>query len=147
MAICATQQGLFSFDGSPRLRERPLRALIAALSQQGVDISSVQPPLSIKTSGLCGGQIFISGEESSQFLSALLIAAPLMKQSVNIQTRGLISRPYVQMTTRMQQQFGVKVRQEANGWYVEAGQSYQACDYKIEPDLSGASYFFAWVEH
>lgn len=145
MAICATQQGRFSFDGSPRLRERPLRPLIDNLTQQGCKVSSVDCPVSIEASGLLGGKIFIPGEVSSQFLSALLIAAPLMKQSVNIQTRGLISRPYVQMTTRMQQQFGVRVEQEAHGWSVEIGQSYQACDYMIEPDLSSASYFFAWA--
>lgn len=145
LAVCAAQQGQFSFDGSARLCARPLRALVEVLHQQGVNTSSAQLPLCIQTSGLEGGQIFIPGEESSQFLSALLIAAPLMKRAVTLQTGKLVSQPYVAMTTRMQQQFGVSVAQREDVWHIETGQSYQACDYTIESDLSSASYFFAWA--
>lgn len=146
LAACANQEnGEYCFDGTDRLRERPLGDLIAVLEQQGANFSSSSMPLSVSGKKLVGKHIFVPGDVSSQFLSALLIIAPYMQNSVLIETENLISQPYINLTCKIMKSFGVNVQVDNKNtqWKVISEQKYLGADYVIEPDLSGASYFFA----
>lgn len=148
VAACANSPGKFSFDGSPRLRARPLSALLEVLAAQGASYSNnscLHMPFTLQgTHGIKGGKIFIPGHQSSQFLSALLMIAPYAKKEVWLQTHDLVSRPYINLTCRMMREFGVTVEQKGvSDFYIPTSQCYQAQNYQIEPDLSTASYFFA----
>jgi 3-phosphoshikimate 1-carboxyvinyltransferase len=86
--------------------------------------------------------VTVSGSVSSQFLSGLLLAAPLVETGLEIEVEGsLVSRPYVDMTIEAMRRFGAKVSEDHNKFAV-AGTGYQGCDLDIEPDASSASYFF-----
>jgi 3-phosphoshikimate 1-carboxyvinyltransferase len=129
------------------MRERPMGDLLAALRQLGVRVSSEQgneyPPIIVQANGLQGGQVQISGEVSSQFLSGLLMVAPLAAKDIRIHVKGvLVSKLYVDMTMAMMHEFGVEVEQEGRTrFFVPGNQLYESRRYKIEPDASAASYF------
>ncbi len=144
LTACANQCGEFKFDGSTRLRERPLRELIEVLRAQGVLISAESFPLIINNKKpLRGGNIFVACDISSQFLSGLLMIAPYCETDVILTTENLVSEPYVNMTCRMMYDFGIEVYQHEKSWKINVNQHYQARTYKIESDFSSASYFFA----
>ncbi len=149
-AIAALGRGEFTIDGTARLRERPMSPLIAALGQLGASIDSIgtRPaalPLKMTANGLAGGSAAMPGTESSQFISALLIAAPYMHDGLRLGIDGdLVSRPYVDMTVEVMKAFGVNVERDGYRRFVVApGQKYTASAYAVEPDASAASYFFA----
>lgn len=148
-AFVSLGKGDYRIDGIQRMRERPIQDLIDSLHQLGVHISSELgtgcPPVLVKADGLPGGYARIPGNKSSQYLSALLLTAPYARQEVRIEIEGeLLSAPYVDMTIRMMNQFGVEVeRIAANLFRIPAGQAYRAQTYRIEPDASSASYFLA----
>lgn len=147
-AMLAATHGTFRLDGVPRMRERPIQDLLDALQQLGVDAVSDQdsgcPPVTIRAKGLAGGPVAIRGDVSSQFLSGLLMAAPYARQAVEIEVVGqLVSQPYVAMTLRVMQSFGVQVSHLPDRIVVPAQRIYRATDYAIEPDASAASYFWA----
>lgn len=147
-ALVSLGQGRFRLDGVARMRERPIADLLSALQQLGVKAYSEQgngyPPVIVEAAGLEGGRVRIKGDVSSQFLSGLLMAAPLSREGVTIEVQGpLVSWPYVEMTVTMMRQFGVEVRTSLPPWYhVPGNQWYQARTYQIESDASAASYFF-----
>ncbi len=142
-------QGHYRLDGSPRMRQRPIEYLLAALRQLGADVRSELdngcPPVVVESRGLPGGTARIAGGISSQFLSALLMASPLAKRPVVLQVAGpLVSKPYVEMTLAVMRAFGVDVEHFGfERFLFPGGGQYAACDYRIEPDASAASYFFA----
>ena len=147
IAACAGVGGSYHFDGSAQLRQRPLAPLVEVLAEQGASIQgdARQLPLSLSASAkLTGGDVVLEGEQSSQFTSGLLMAAPFFKSELTLRTLNLVSAPYVAMTVAMMQDFGAQV-----SWLTDGGirvgvtQQYQARDYLIEADLSTASYFFA----
>ena len=146
--LVALGQGDFRLDGVARMRERPMFDLIEALRPLGVMVESVAhsgcPPLTVHARGLNGGATTVRGNVSSQFLSGLLMVAPYAKHDVEIEVHGpLVSQPYVEMTRRVMQAFGVEIQQPEVGRYrVAAGSSYVGCEYAIEPDASAASYFW-----
>lgn len=112
LVACANQAGCVDFDGNPRLRERPLGGLLTVLRAQGAEISADSLPLRVtNTHALFGGEIFVSGDVSSQFLSGLLMMATYFQQDTVLMTENLVSRPYVEMTCAMMQAFGVQVHQ------------------------------------
>lgn len=141
--------GDYILDGSPRMRERPIKDLLDGLNALGVNLKSINdngcPPVSIHANGLPGGNCRLAGSISSQFLSAILLCAPYAKKKVTIKIIGeLSSRPYVDMTIRMMKDFGVSVIEEKNNIFiVSPGQYYQGRNYNIEGDASSASYFLA----
>lgn len=146
-ALCSTGKGTFTLDGNTRMRERPIVDLIKALNQIGPSIHCQPetgcPPVSIETTGLEGGQLSVRAKMSSQYLSAILMAAPAARATVEITIDGeRVSQPYIDMTIAIMSQFGVHVDSTDNGYIVEP-QSYTARRYSIEPDASAASYFFA----
>lgn len=148
-AACSTGQGSYILDGSPRMRERPIGALVDALRDLGARIGYAErdgyAPLNVRARGLRGGTIILNRPVSSQYLSALLMAAPLAGDDVMIAVEGpLPSDPYVRMTLAVMEAFGASVVEEQlRRFIVPAPQMYSASTYKIEPDASAASYFFA----
>lgn len=144
LPVCAASEGEFYFDADTQLRNRPLSPLLSVLRAQGAEIFPDTMPFTVTGKNtLPGGEIFLSGKQSSQFVSAMLIAAPLFKNSVTLKTNDLVSAPYVMMTCRMMADFGVTVLPLVGEYQVVAPQTYLSCDYVVEPDLSTASYFFA----
>lgn len=148
LVACAVSPGTYEFDGSEQLRQRPILPLLRTLCSQGAKVrpdNAEKLPLTLLGSeGLLGGEIEVDAAESSQFLSGLLMAAPLAKAPVCLKSRNLGSDSYVSMTCTMMADFGVLVRRMHHERYtVPAPQRYMARDYRIEPDLSTASYFFA----
>ncbi|MFM8252326.1 MAG: 3-phosphoshikimate 1-carboxyvinyltransferase [Planctomycetota bacterium] len=147
-AMVAIGQGRYRLDGVPRMRQRPIGDLINSLQKLGVDCrSELQndcPPVVVHATGLPGGPTTIRGSISSQFLSGLLMAAPYARDTITITIDGeMVSQPYVDMTLRVMQAFGVHVEIAARDRYViPSGQRYQGRAYAIEPDASAASYFW-----
>lgn len=146
--MCAAMGGEYHFDGSPRLRERPLQDLLHILEQQGAIFEWLGKPYSLpfilRSTGLRGGNIHVSVHDSSQFLSGLIMAAPLVKTGMTItSTEALKTLPYVQMTLQLMRAFGIKP-EVLNDFTIRIlPTKYQAATVNIEPDASTASYFFA----
>ncbi|KVX03150.1 3-phosphoshikimate 1-carboxyvinyltransferase [Shewanella frigidimarina] len=143
-------QGEFTLTGEPRMEERPIGDLVDALRQLGADVTYLKndgfPPLTINATGLNGGDVEIAGDLSSQFLTALLMVAPLTKDSVNIKIKGeLVSKPYIDITIALMKQFGVEViNHQYQRFEIKAGQHYLSPGkVLVEGDASSASYFLA----
>ncbi|WP_018651938.1 3-phosphoshikimate 1-carboxyvinyltransferase [Actinobacillus capsulatus] len=136
--------------GEPRMKERPIKHLVDALRQVGASVQYLEnegyPPLAIRNSGLKGGKVQIDGSISSQFLTALLMAAPLAEGDMEIEIIGeLVSKPYIDITLAMMKDFGVNVEnQNYQTFVVKGNQSYISPEkYLVEGDASSASYFLA----
>ncbi|MDI7261562.1 MAG: 3-phosphoshikimate 1-carboxyvinyltransferase [Thermodesulfobacteriota bacterium] len=148
-ALVALKKGRTLLDGSERMRKRPVADLLDGLRALGVKAyfrdGNGCPPVIIESRGLHGGKAKIRGEESSQFLSALLMVAPYAVEDVYVEITGhLTSRPYVDITCDVMSAFGVEVQSEGyHSFFVRAGQRYQPRQYRIEGDASHASYFFS----
>ena len=149
-AVLAVAGGDYVLDGVPRMRQRPIGPLVDALQMLHLNVEAGSPggcpPVRISTQRSQGGTVKIKGNLSSQYLSGLMMAAPLAAQDTVIEIDGaLISRPYVEMTKRVMESFGVAVDvdQQFGRFEIGGGQAYQATDYQIEPDASSASYFWA----
>ncbi|MEO7031196.1 MAG: 3-phosphoshikimate 1-carboxyvinyltransferase, partial [Herbaspirillum sp.] len=133
-AALAAQGGNYHLHGVPRMHERPIGDLVDALNAVGMQIVYTgvagYPPLQIEQGEYNGQTLQVHGNVSSQFLTALLMAAPLLasRRAVTIQVIGeLISKPYVEITLNLMRRFGVEV--ERDGWsrfQVRAGQTYQS---------------------
>lgn len=139
-----------TLTGEPRMYERPIGHLVDALHQLDADISYLQqegfPPLQIRGKALNGGTIKIDGSISSQFLTAVLMVAPLLDADSEIDIVGeLVSKPYIDITLALMNRFGVKVENQNYQKFVIAGrQQYQSPgDWLVEGDASSASYFLA----
>jgi 3-phosphoshikimate 1-carboxyvinyltransferase len=143
--------GRFVVDGNERMRQRPIGPLLDALRQLGASVRGLQspdcPPVEVLASGLPGGPCAIPGDLSSQYFSALLMAAPYAKKPVDVSVIGeLVSIPYLEITAAVMADFGVSVEMDRTTWAsfrVPNGQQYRGRSFHIEPDASNASYFFA----
>ena len=129
------------------MAERPIGPLLEALKAWGADTRSVEntgcPPVEIKAHGLEGGETLLSASKSSQYLSSLLLVAPIAWNPAKITLDGpLVSRPYVDLTLAVMAAFGVKVQDEGDSFLVPH-MTYKARKYQIEGDASSASYFWA----
>ncbi len=148
-ALCLGK-GNFTLTGEPRMFERPIGHLVNALRQAGADIEYLQdqdyPPLRINSNGLQGGRIEIQGSISSQFLTALLMAAPLSKSDMEIVVIDeLVSKPYIEITLHLMKMFGVDVENNNfESFKIKGSQTYQSPGrIMVEGDASSASYFLA----
>lgn len=148
-ALCASR-GEFVLTGEPRMKERPIGHLVDALREAGANVQYLEnenyPPLKIKGTGLKGGTVSIDGSISSQFLTAFLMSAPLASGDVTINIVGeLVSKPYIDITLHIMQQFGVEVvNNDYQTFIIRAGQQYVSPgDFLVEGDASSASYFLA----
>jgi 3-phosphoshikimate 1-carboxyvinyltransferase len=149
-AALALSGGHYVLSGVPRMHERPIGDLVEALRQLGADIryqnNEAFPPLEIFPAMIAGDILQVRGDVSSQFLTGMLMALPLMGRTVSIEVVGeLISRPYIEITLAMMARFGVKVeRQDWQRFVVFGGQRYQSPGtIYVEGDASSASYFLA----
>lgn len=142
-------RGRFRIDGSPRMRQRPIAALLEALRALGIAASSELandcPPIMIDTSGarFAGGAATIDATLSSQFVSALLMPAPLWRNGLRLTVAGKTARPFIDMTLRLMADWGALSSRTGDVILVPGGQRYQAMDFVVEPNVSGASYFAA----
>ena len=148
-ALCLGQ-GEFTLTGEPRMSERPIADLVDCLRQAGADVEYLDnpgfPPLKINAKGLAGGEVSIRGNISSQFLTAMLMAAPLGKGDLTIQVDGeLVSKPYIDITLSVMAKFGVEVdNQDYQRFVVKGQQQYRSPgSIMVEGDASSASYFLA----
>ncbi|WP_233007131.1 3-phosphoshikimate 1-carboxyvinyltransferase [Rheinheimera faecalis] len=139
-----------TLTGEPRMYERPIGHLVDALLQWNADIEYLQhkdyPPLRIRGKALRGGKISIDGSVSSQFLTAVLMAAPLLSGDSEIVISGeLVSKPYIDITLALMARFGVAVENKNyQSFVVKGNQQYQSPgDFLVEGDASSASYFLA----
>ena len=149
-AALALSGGNYELSGVPRMHERPIGDLVDALRQLGAEIRYLGnagfPPLQIKPANLAGDTVQVRGDVSSQFLTGLLMALPLLGRTVKVDVVGeLISKPYIEITLAMMARFGVKIeRKEWQSFVVFGGQRYvspgEIC---VEGDASSASYFLA----
>ena len=140
-ALACLASGDVVIDGDPRLRERPVAPLVAALRALGGTIEGDAIPLTVHgTGGLRGGEVEVEASLSSQLVSGLLLAAPYYETGLCVRVvHSVPSRPHLDMTVHMMRAWGASVSGE---WYVEPGR-YAARDLVIEPDLSGAAPFLA----
>ena len=143
--------GRFVLDGIERMRERPIQDLLDGLNQLGAQVRSIDntgcPPVEIIANGLPGGVTKLSGAISSQYLSAILLTSPYAQTPVEIRIKDhLVSIPYVEMTIRLMNRFGVNVdvSEDFKIFHINAPQSYKSPKtYFVEGDASSASYFLA----
>ena len=149
-AALAASQGEFILTGEPRMKERPIGHLVDALEQLNADIKYLEnkdyPPVKITGKALTGDTVSIDGSISSQFLTAILMVAPLLKTDTNIVIEGeLVSKPYIDITLDIMSRFGVNVKNnDYQSFTVKGNQSYESVDkYMVEGDASSASYFLA----
>jgi 3-phosphoshikimate 1-carboxyvinyltransferase len=146
-ALAAVAAGATTLTGDAQMRTRPVGDLLDALAQAGVRTSSAGgfPPVTVEGGSFAGGAITLPGDKSSQYLSAILLAAPYAGGPVTVTVEGAqSSAPYVRMTTEVMRAFGVPVEEGPGPVYrVGAGTRYAGRTYAIEPDASAASYFLA----
>lgn len=150
-AVAAAGRGTFVLDGVARMRERPIQDLVDGLTQLGVKASCTMgtgcPPVEVVAEGLPAGEVGLSGSVSSQYLTALLMSSPLALGNVNINiVDELISKPYVDMTVKLMERFGVDVDRtdDLQKFNIKGGQCYKSPgEAFVEGDASSASYFLA----
>ena len=136
--------------GEPRMEERPIGDLVDALREADADVTYLKnegyPPLQIKGKTLNGGEMSVDGSVSSQFLTALLMAAPLFSGDVTIRIKGeLVSKPYIDITLDTMAKFGVTVKNDNYQTFTISGDAKYIAPGKfmVEGDASSASYFLA----
>ena len=153
-ALCTLGKGEYQLDGIARMRQRPIGPLVEMLRNLGARITSTMndgfPPVTVHANGLPGGHVRFRAESSSQFLSAVLMSAPYARHEVRVALDpNQTSWPYVEMTMRLMDQFGVLCElerdpdtREPKSITVPRGK-YASTQYDVEPDASNASYFLA----
>ena len=136
--------------GEPRMEERPIGDLVDALREADAEVTYLKnegfPPLQIKGKTLNGGEMSVDGSVSSQFLTALLMAAPLFSGDVTIRIKGeLVSKPYIDITLDTMAKFGVTVENDNYQTFTVSGDAKYIAPGKfmVEGDASSASYFLA----
>jgi 3-phosphoshikimate 1-carboxyvinyltransferase len=147
-ALACISQGTCILLGNERMHHRPIGELLDGLRQLGGELESLDkdgyPPVRVLGGGLQGGRTEVDASRSSQFVSAILLAAPYAAGTVEIGLQGLVSKPYVEVTLEGMSKFGASA-----SWLdditlrVEAPGCYLAGDYEVEGDCSSASYFWA----
>ncbi|ELH0097888.1 3-phosphoshikimate 1-carboxyvinyltransferase [Salmonella enterica] len=147
-ALCLGQNEIV-LTGEPRMKERPIGHLVDSLRQGGANIDYLEPenypPLRLR-GGFIGGDIEVDGSVSSQFLTALLMTAPLAPEDTIIRVKGeLVSKPYIDITLNLMKTFGVEItNHHYQQFVVKGGQQYHSPGrYLVEGDASSASYFLA----
>jgi 3-phosphoshikimate 1-carboxyvinyltransferase len=149
-AFAALVPGKVTLVGDEHMQKRPILDLVEGLRQLGVTIECASgcPPLTIYGGKLPGGKVSMPGDKSSQYFSALLMAAQCAETDLTIEATGeLVSRPYIDITLSMMRAFGADVSGDAasrgeSSFTVPARGAYTAREYVIEPDASSASYAF-----
>lgn len=148
-AMLALMPGRYCLTGIERMKERPIGDLVSALELLGAKVGYVEnagfPPLQTNPyRDKFVGTVSISGKLSSQYLTGLLIALPILERDIKIHIMDeLISKPYVDITLALLTKFGCRADNRGNDYILHGGRGLQAIEYTIEPDASSASYFLA----
>jgi 3-phosphoshikimate 1-carboxyvinyltransferase len=146
--VAALGSGAYVLTGTPRMQERPIQDLLDGLAQIGVSARSINgtgcPPIEVVGGPVRGGHMDMDCSISSQFLSSVLLMAPLTENGINVTiVKDLVSKPYVDMTVDIMERLGVTVNRNGyTGFSVPGGQRYHHGEYAVEPDCSQASYFW-----
>ncbi|MDR2858977.1 MAG: 3-phosphoshikimate 1-carboxyvinyltransferase [Mediterranea sp.] len=133
--------------GTERMRKRPIRILVDALRDLGAQIAYTGdegfPPLQITGTDLTGSAISLKGDVSSQYISALLMIAPILKNGLQLHLTGeVISRPYIRLTLKLMKDFGVEASWDSQADISVHPQSYLSVPFTVESDWSAASYWY-----
>lgn len=145
-ALLSTKKGSWTITGTERMKNRPIRLLAEALKNLGGNVEYMEkdgfPPLRIHGCQLLGGKISMSGNVSSQYISALLMIAPLMKEGLTLELKGnIISKPYIHLTIELMKVFGVDTDWNEHTIHIRP-QTYKPVAFTIESDWSAASYWY-----
>ena len=141
--VAALGHGRYVVDGAPRMRERPMADLVVALRSLGAVVTGDRLPITIEADGLAGGTASVAADASSQFASGLLLVGPAMRDGLRLQLiTASVSRPYLDLTVDVMRAFGAHATAGRQTFTVVPG-GYRATEFDVEPDASGASYFFA----
>jgi len=132
--------------GSERMKQRPIKILVDALRSLGADIKYIEnegfPPLKIKGKNLKGGELKLNGGVSSQYISALLMIAPILKGGLTLHLTGnIISRSYIELTLKLMQQSGISWSWEGSDIHINE-QNYNSKRFFVESDWTAASYWY-----
>ena len=136
----------FILTGSDRMKERPIKELVSVLRKMGAKIEYLKnegfPPLKIIGTDLEGGEIEIDGDVSSQFITSILLIAPILNRGIQMKiNEELVSKPYVKMTLKLMKEFGIE-SDWTNNIITINHQKYIPKDYTVEADWSAASFWF-----
>lgn len=166
-AYLGLSKGIFHMDSSPQMRKRPMAPLLDSLKELGCEVEYEGEeghfPFTLRGHGFGRDRITVNIDESSQFMSALLIASCLSGEDFTAVTEGLHGRAYIEMTVKMMKTFGVEAvplyycsgergTHDCSGcvnstipyaYRIKSGQRYRALDIRIQPDISAACYFYA----
>ena len=148
-AYYATQPGVHVLTGSDRMKKRPIKILVDALRVLGARITYLEkegfPPLHIEGRRLSGGTVTMSGNVSSQFITALMLIGPTLPQFLQIEIEGdPLSRPYISMTKDLMERCGAQVKFESNTVSIQPGR-YRSKSFSIEKDWSAAAFWMAFA--
>lgn len=146
-AYLAVTPGEHVITGTERMKHRPIKVLVDALRYLGADIEYIGeegfPPLKIRGKALDGGSIEIPGDVSSQYVSALLMIAPMLNGGLELHLTGnIISRPYIDLTIHTMHDYGARVEWTDVDTIVTEPTGYREREFIIENDWSGASYWY-----
>ena len=149
-AYLSGQKGEYTITGTKRMKSRPIKILVDALRSVGANIKYAGkegfPPLIIEGQTLQGGEIFLDGGVSSQYISALLMIAPTMTNGLIMRLSGdIISRPYIDLTIQLMRMFGVSVFEEGQTFTIPPQQYSPAENFTVESDWSAVSYWYEVV--
>ena len=147
-AYLGVSEGIYHMDASAQMRRRPMAPLLNVLSDLGCEIKAAEKegyfPFTLISHGFQKNDVTVNIDESSQFLSALMISSCLSPNDFTIHLEGTHGMAYIEMTQKMMEQFGINILHPNPSTYVTpAGQQYRAQTYQIEPDVSAACYFYA----
>ena len=149
LSVIALAPGHFTVTGSERMLERPIGPLVNALSRLGSNVSFAgregYPPVAINGGGVRGGKVVMKGDQSSQYISSILMAAPCFSTDTEIEIAGdPVSKPYIDITIDVMEQYGVRVKRNGYaGFMIPSGRKYRPTRFVIQGDASSASYFWA----
>ena len=136
----------YILTGNNRMKERPIKELVDALLELGIEIKYLEkmgfPPLKIIGTNITENKVSIEGKISSQFISALLLISPTLKNGIKLKISGeIVSKPYIIMTLKLMEEFGISHTWQENIIEIKQ-QKYSAKNYNIEADWSAASFWY-----
>ena len=148
--LCASPtKGIWHISGDTTLQRRPQKPLLDCLKSMNAEIKCHLHdgflPIEIAGDSLIGGESIIDGSISSQFVSGLLMAAPMTKLGLKLKVPGqIVQKEYISMTESLMRQFGVKTEKKDTTWIVNRA-PYKSCDLSVDADVSSAAYMFAFA--
>lgn len=149
-AFAGAPVGHVVLTGDSSIRRRPMQPLLDTLGELGVPAFSTRgngmAPIVVRSGGILGGSATIRGDVSSQFVSSLLISAPMASQDTRLDVADAVSRPYIEATLTLSKLFGIEIAREGYSRFeVGAGQAYRPADFAVPADFSSAAFVVASV--